>query len=150
MPAAPAPSSAQRYGYQRSATHAHQGIDLAAPEGSSVITPWGGEVVHVNTRWRQGFGGYGKAVVVRVDGAVIPTWVLFAHLSRVEVKPGDHLEPGARVGFVGRTKYSAQKKTDLFAESAPHLHFEVSLGPYPQRSEAKTRLDPLTLLEGPS
>lgn len=128
------------FGYQRSPTHVHQGVDLVAPVGTLVYSPVAGTVRFASERWQQGFSGYGAVVVVS-DGSVE---LLFAHLSRVDVTPGEQVQRGQVLGAVGRTAFTREDHAALL-QSGPHLHFEVSPSPYPQDSEAP-RLDPVAWL----
>jgi murein DD-endopeptidase MepM/ murein hydrolase activator NlpD len=57
-------------------------------------------------------GGWGNLVVIK-HGSGVQT--LYAHLSRIDVKLGQSVSPGAVVGLVGATGDA----------SGPHLHFEV-------------------------
>ncbi len=60
-------------------------------------------------------GGYGNAVeVAHPDG----TSTLYAHLSRVEVTPGETVVSGEELGQVGQTGRT----------TGPHLHLEVRRG----------------------
>lgn len=144
VPAGKMPTAARlRFGFQRTPTHKHQGVDIVAPEGSSVLAPLPGKVVHVNHKHEPGFSGYGKAAVLKVAGpGGVPLYVLFAHLADVEVREGDDVAAGARIGHVGRTKFTKDDPTAMFASSGAHVHLEISRAPYPQDSEAPTRLDP--------
>ena len=148
VPAGKMPKATRlRFGYQRTPDHVHQGVDIVAPDGSSVLAPLAGEVVHVNDAYQTGFSGYGKAVVVKTTlPGGRPVWLLFAHLNRTEVKEGDKVSAGTRLGFVGRSKFTKADPTAMFASSGAHLHFEASPRPYPQDSEAK-RMDPTPYLE---
>ena len=85
---------------------AHRGVDYAAPTGTPVRTVGDGVVQFAG--WQ---GGYGKVVEVR-HGAGRTT--LYAHLSRIDVKPGERVEQGRTIGAVGSTGMS----------TGPHLHFE--------------------------
>lgn len=130
------------YGYQRSATHVHNGVDLAAPEGTPVLAAEGGVVAWALHAWRQGFTGYGRAIVVEHPSGV---WTLYAHCSRVDVVRGQRVAAGDIIGAVGRTQYEAPEHTSLLGLRRSHLHFEVSPRSYPQASSAK-RLDPVAWL----
>lgn len=136
VPGARMPRSANlRFGAQRSPTHVHRGTDIAAPEGSPVLAPLAGRVVWVVTQYTPGFRGYGKAVVLQTHTG----YMLFAHLSRVDVAIGAHVEAGQQIGAVGRTSYTEADPTGNIRGGA-HLHFELSATPYPQDAEAE-RLD---------
>lgn len=137
---------ALRYLYKRSATHKHRGIDIFAPEGSPVLAPFAGVVMHTNSAWFPGFGGYGQTVVLRITeatGRVL--YLLFAHLSRVDVREGQRVSAGQQLGLVGRTSYPNTNRTRLFVRSNAHLHFEAAEHPYPMAPEAH-RIDPLPVL----
>lgn len=84
----------------------HEGIDIPAPEGASVVSVSGGQVTAVGYE-----GGYGLRVTVR-DGLHL---YLYAHLSEANVSVGQVVSPGDLLGSVGSTGRS----TD------PHLHFGV-------------------------
>lgn len=88
----------------------HSGVDLAAAEGTPVPAAADGVVVAAGER-----GGYGNAVeVAHPDG----TSTLYAHLSRVEVTPGETVVSGEELGQVGQTGRT----------TGPHLHLEVRRG----------------------
>lgn len=91
------------------------GVQLAAPERSPVIAPADGRVVFVGKvrptpggwLWRLG------TVVVLSHGRGGAT--LYGHLSRADVRRGQRLERGDRIGTVGRTGWAM----------APQLHYEL-------------------------
>lgn len=85
----------------------HNGLDLAAPPGTPVYAAAPGTVVGAG--WN---GVFGQAVEID-HGYGYRT--LYGHLSRIEVRLGDHLEKGDLVGRVGSTGRS----------SGPHLHYTV-------------------------
>lgn len=88
----------------------HPGIDLQAAQGTPVGDSTAGVVESVQTPLQS--GGYGNLVTVRSDGGYQE---LYAHLSRVDVHPGQQVNPGDLIGLVGSTGNS----------TGPHLHFEV-------------------------
>ncbi len=85
----------------------HRGVDLAADIGTPVYATAHGVVDQVKRDV-----GLGK--LVRVDHEHGYTTV-YAHLSRISVKRGQHLKRGEVIGAVGNTGYS----------TGPHLHYEV-------------------------
>jgi murein DD-endopeptidase MepM/ murein hydrolase activator NlpD len=85
----------------------HNGVDYAAPTGTPVRTLGDGVVEFAG--WQN---GYGNVVQVK-HGSERST--LYAHLSRIDVKKGQRVEQGQRVGAVGSTGWS----------TGPHLHLEV-------------------------
>ena len=84
----------------------HLGVDYGAPIGTPVRSVGDGVVEFAGRQ-----NGYGNVVQVR-HGSSRST--LYAHLSRVDVKPGQHIDQGQRLGAVGMTGWS----------TGPHLHFE--------------------------
>jgi len=122
LPVAGRPSSG--YGLRADPVHGgtvnHPGFDLAAAAGSQVTAAAGGTVVHAGPA-----GTYGNLVTVRHDNGFETR---YAHLSAIDVKVGDVVEPGCDLGKVGTTGYS----------TGPHLHFEVRRGGQP--------IDPAPLL----
>jgi murein DD-endopeptidase MepM/ murein hydrolase activator NlpD len=94
-------------------THAlvfHDGVDLAAPEGTPILAAADGVVVAAGPR-----GAYGNAVeVAHADG----TTSLYAHAREVTVRPGQRVHAGEEVAKVGSTGRS----------TGNHLHFELRRG----------------------
>lgn len=86
----------------------HKGVDIAAPQGTSVFVASEGEV----TRTGYEAAGYGRFIEVRHPNGMS---TFYAHLSRIDVAPGDRLASGEAIGLVGSTGRS----------TGPHLHFEV-------------------------
>jgi murein DD-endopeptidase MepM/ murein hydrolase activator NlpD len=88
--------------------HFHTGIDLAAPYGTRVTSAGDGVVVAVaHTRV-----GYGNYVIVAHGGGIM---TLYGHLAETDVKVGDRVARGQRVGLEGSSGLS----------TGPHLHFEL-------------------------
>ena len=84
----------------------HLGVDYGAPTGTPVRSVGDGVVSFAG--WQNGYGnlvqinhGHGKST-------------LYAHLSRKNVKTGERVQQGQRLGAVGSTGWS----------TGPHLHFE--------------------------
>jgi murein DD-endopeptidase MepM/ murein hydrolase activator NlpD len=84
----------------------HLGVDYAAPIGTPVRSVGDGVVDFAGRQ-----NGYGN--VVEIDHGKSRS-TLYAHLSRIDVRPGQRVEQGQRVGAVGMTGRS----------TGPHLHFE--------------------------
>ncbi|HTY43611.1 MAG TPA: M23 family metallopeptidase [Thermoanaerobaculia bacterium] len=82
------------------------GMDLAAPAGASVVAPASGTVVFAgrippatNARlWR-----FGNLVVVSHGAAGV---TVYGHLNRVDVRRGDRVRRGQRLGSVGTTGWA--------------------------------------------
>mgnify|MGYP000991671433 CR=1 FL=1 len=85
---------------------AHRGVDYAAPVGTPVRSVGDGVVEFAGRQ-----GGYGNVVEIRHTK---DQTTLYAHLSRIDVKPGQRVEQGRTIGAVGSTGMS----------TGPHLHFE--------------------------
>jgi murein DD-endopeptidase MepM/ murein hydrolase activator NlpD len=84
----------------------HTGVDFAVPQGTEVIAVADGKIENAN--WGK---SYGTQAVQKVEGG----WVIYAHLSKLDVKAGDVVKAGQRIGASGNTGNS----------SGPHLHFEL-------------------------
>lgn len=139
---APGPGTRRGFGFQRTPTHRHQGIDVGAPRGYPIESVADGTVTHASDKLEEGFSGYGRHVVV-VRNHPGPQWFLFAHLEDVNVEPGDTVEFGELLGTVGDSCFDRSDADK--ACRGTHIHFEVSPTPYPQGSEAQ-RLDPVAWL----
>ncbi len=84
----------------------HTGVDYACKEGTDIIAVADGKIE--NASWGK---SYGTQIVQKVTGG----WVIYAHLSKSLVKPGDTVLKGQHIGESGNTGNS----------SGPHLHFEM-------------------------
>ncbi|MEV7280440.1 M23 family metallopeptidase [Streptomyces sp. NPDC093111] len=90
----------------------HTGQDFAVPTGTTVRSVGPGRVVHAGYN-----RSYGYEVVVRhADGR----YTQYAHLSRIDVSPGQSVSAGQRIARSGATG----------RVTGPHLHFEVRTTPY--------------------
>jgi len=85
----------------------HEGIDIAAPTGTSIWAAAAGTVIYAG--W---LGGYGNLVVVDHGNGLATA---YAHASAILVPVGQSVAQGETVSLVGSTGHS----------SGPHLHFEV-------------------------
>ncbi len=88
--------------------YGHPGIDIALAEGSGVFASDTGTVTFAG--WN--IYGYGNLIVVN-HGNGFET--LYAHLSGINVRPGQVVNQGQVIGAVGNTGNS----------SGPHVHFEI-------------------------
>lgn len=87
--------------------HLHQGIDLAAPEGTRVYACKGGTVAIAS--YDNIFGYY---IILDHENK---TQSVYAHLSEMLVETGESVNRGMVIGKVGSTG----------ASTGPHLHFEI-------------------------
>ena len=101
---------------------AHLGVDYGAPTGTPVRSVGDGIVSFAG--WQN---GYGNVVQVQHGG---DRTTLYAHLSRIDVRTGQRIEQGARLGAVGSTGWA----------TGPHLHFEFRV--------AGQHQDPLRVAKG--
>jgi len=92
----------------------HDGIDIAAPEGTPVTAARPGKVIFAGEQ-----RGYGRLAVVD-HGAGEAT--VYAHCSEILVQAGDVVRTGQIIGKVGRTGRA----------TGPHLHFEVRFHAQPR------------------
>jgi murein DD-endopeptidase MepM/ murein hydrolase activator NlpD len=99
----------------------HAGIDLAAPRGTPIYAAAEGVV---KTAERE--SGYGN--VVRIQHA-FGLETVYAHLSKIRVRPGQTLSRGVQIGDMGSTGRS----------TGSHLHYEVRVNGQP--------VNPMTYLE---
>jgi murein DD-endopeptidase MepM/ murein hydrolase activator NlpD len=111
------------FGQRRDPIHGqdrhHNGMDIAAPEGSPIQSVRPGVVTFAGD-----MGTYGKVVVVD-HGEGLET--RYAHCSELLVEEGERVRPGSVIAKVGSTGRS----------TGPHLHFEARKSDQP--------LDPRTL-----
>ncbi|MGL6112721.1 MAG: M23 family metallopeptidase, partial [Rubrivivax sp.] len=107
---------------------AHRGVDYGAPAGTPVRSVGDGVVEF--SGWQN---GYGNVVQVR-HGNERST--LYAHLSRIDVRKGQGVEQGQRLGAVGATGWA----------TGPHLHFEFHVnGQHVDPLHAAQASAPLTI-----
>lgn len=85
----------------------HNGIDIASIEGTDVHSPWPGVVKSV---YYTDAGG--KQIVITHDNGYTTG---YAHLKNQDVGVNDRVEPGRKIGEVGRTG----------AVTGAHLHFTM-------------------------
>jgi len=110
------------------AWRAHLGVDYGAPIGTPVRSVGDGTVDFAG--WQN---GYGNVIQLR-HGNERST--LYAHLSRIDVKRGQHVEQGQRIGAVGMTGWS----------TGPHLHFEFRInGRHQDPIQVAKTSEPITL-----
>jgi murein DD-endopeptidase MepM/ murein hydrolase activator NlpD len=94
-------------GFGRRGTTVHDGIDIAAAEGTPIRSIEGGEVIYSDQ-----LRGYGNLVIVRHAGGFVS---VYAHNQVNEVREGQMVSRGEIVGKVGSTG----------KVTGPHLHFEI-------------------------
>ncbi|MDD2961275.1 MAG: M23 family metallopeptidase [Muribaculaceae bacterium] len=102
---------ASGYGYRRDPVYGiskfHEGLDFAADTGTPIYATGNGKVIEAE--WNSGYGNmidisHGYNYVTR-----------YAHLSKIDVKAGQEVKRGDKIGEVGNTGKS----------TGSHLHYEV-------------------------
>lgn len=88
--------------------HFHEGIDIAADEGTPVYAARAGKVIFAGPS-----SGYGHLIIL--DHGLYQTY--YAHLFEVLVYKGQFVEAGQLIARSGNTGLS----------TGPHLHFEIRL-----------------------
>lgn len=104
----------------------HEGVDLAAPEGSLVMACKSGLVE------QRGYSDvYGNFVIIKHgDEKSREMRSFYAHLKTIDCKVADYVFGGAVIGTIGSTGLS----------TGPHLHFEIWM-------DGKT-IDPNEVIKG--
>ncbi len=87
----------------------HRGVDYAGGMGSPVVAPAAGRVALVG-RESEGFEIHGNVIGLDHGQGVAS---ILMHLSRIDVKEGDFVQPGQVIGAVGASG----------ASTGPHLHW---------------------------
>ena len=91
----------------------HEGVDLSAPEGTSILAAAQGTVTYARRK-----SGYG--LTVEIDHG-FGYQTLYGHASELLVKVGQRVERGDVIALVGRTGLA----------TAPHVHYEVQVNGSP-------------------
>ncbi|MDQ6988150.1 MAG: M23 family metallopeptidase [Mariprofundaceae bacterium] len=114
------PFGAQRYvnGEPRSP---HSGLDIAAPEGTPIVTPLGGRVLLAEAMYLNG----NTVVIGHGNGLVM----VYSHMKKLAVHKGEWLKSGASIGEIGQTGRA----------TGPHLHWGIRFN--------NARINPLSLLK---
>lgn len=105
------------FGYRRNpfggGMEFHQGLDIAAPMGTTITAAASGTVISAG--W---YGGYGNYILIDHGGGMATG---YGHCSQIFVSAGQHVQKGQAIGAVGSTG----------ASTGPHVHFEVRINGKP-------------------
>lgn len=118
----------------------HQGWDFEARDGTPCFAVADGTIEGVRSQ-----GAYGQQVVLRFrfdfdgDGDADTLFAFYAHLSRVDVVPGQQVRKGQHIGLTGSTGNAVG-----MGPLDQHLHFELRHEPWPGRGLAG-RFSPLAI-----
>jgi len=96
----------------------HKGIDIKAAEGTPVNAITGGEVI-----FAEKFRLHGGSVAINHGHGLTSIYI---HLSQINVKAGEKVAPGQKIGEVGSTGFA----------TGPHLHWGLYINGVP--------VDPMT------
>ncbi len=91
----------------------HQGVDISTRKGTPILAPADGVVSEVGSNY-----GYGKIISLKHGYGLKSR---YAHLDKILVKNGEHVERGQTIALVGSTGRT----------TGPHLHYEVHLNGVP-------------------
>ncbi|MGP3987886.1 M23 family metallopeptidase [Streptomyces sp. 3N207] len=108
--------------------HNHSGQDFAVNVGTPVKAVHKGTVVKAGPNGAGDGPAYGNAIVIRHDNGA---YSQYAHLSQVNVSPGQQVKTGQAIAKSGNSGNS----------SGPHLHFEIRKGP-----DYGTAVDPVSAM----
>jgi murein DD-endopeptidase MepM/ murein hydrolase activator NlpD len=119
------PLPSYRYGGIFFQNVVHTGIDIPADENALILAAGPGTVIWAGwglfSNWSANKNDpYGLAVAIRHDFGYEnqPLYTIYAHMSKVLVTLGQHVQTGDTLGLVGDTGHA----------TGPHLHFEIRLG----------------------
>jgi len=98
----------------------HSGLDIAAPEGAPILAPAAGIVLETGDYFFNG-----NTILLDHGQGLVS---MYNHLSRIDVKKGDAVRRGQRIGAIGKTG----------RVTGAHLHWTVSLN--------NARVDPMLFL----
>lgn len=87
----------------------HRGLDIAAPTGTPIVAPSKGVIIETGD-----FFYTGNTVFIAHGGGLVS---MYSHLSKTDVKKGDKVTKGQKIGEIGATG----------RVTGPHLHWGVGL-----------------------
>ena len=109
----------------------HKGVDFSAPMGTPIRAVGDGTVEFAG--WQN---GYGNVVEIEHGGH---RSTVYAHMSRIDVTRGAHVEQGQNIGAVGMTGWA----------TGPHVHFKFKVDGVQQDPGLIARANETPTLTGP-
>ena len=91
----------------------HRGVDISGSYGQKIIAPADGVVEEADFR-----NGYGRTILLNHGHGIV---TLYGHLSGFAVTPGERVQRGDVIGYVGLSGRS----------TGPHVHYEVHINDIP-------------------
>ncbi|MDO4533665.1 MAG: peptidoglycan DD-metalloendopeptidase family protein [Coriobacteriia bacterium] len=123
----PTAVKSSEFGYRDFDHSFHQGLDLAAEEGTPYYAAAPGTVIYATNDGKDN-GGAGNWVVIAHGNGIVTKYM---HSQETYVSPGDVVTQGQLIGLVGQTG----------AAFGAHLHFQVEVD--------GTAVDPEKAMNGP-
>lgn len=102
----------------------HNGVDIAVPIGTTIVSPWSGTVQNV---WMDSTYGGGLSLAITHPNGYRTG---YCHLSSVLVSKGDKVKQGQEVALSGNSGNT----------TGPHLHFTVT-------NPSGKKIDPETMFD---
>ena len=87
----------------------HRGVDYAGDKGSAIVAPAAGRIAFIGYE-KNGFKVHGNVIGLDHGQGVLS---IFIHLNSIQVKLGDRVQAGQKIGTLG----------DTGAATGPHLHW---------------------------
>ena len=110
----------------------HRGVDISSEYGTRILAPAEGVVTFASA-----YAGYGRMIEIDHGRGIVTR---YGHLASWSVAPGQHVQRGQVIGYVGNSGRS----------TGPHLHYEVWLHDVPVNPYKYLRVSTATALAGGS
>lgn len=145
-----------QYYHDHLGTNGHAGMDWPCTIGTQLYAPIEGTVSYVSVDYTVG-GGHGAGVILDTIEGECLVW----HFSRVDVKVGDYVKLGQKIGLSGNSGFSTGPHVHLEWRPTPLAYSNGFFGavdfialmqwrPQPKEAEAMTQeeVERLQILEG--
>lgn len=111
----------------------HNGIDIAAPEGTEAFAVKNGVVTNVYTS-----NTYGNCIKYKTEDGYE---IMYAHLQKALVKKGDKIKAGEKIALVGNTGLSTGSHLHYTIEKEGQLINPIDFVSFPYSQEVKNELN---------